>query len=381
MAAADFEVAADIRKAETLPAEAFTEPAFLELELKTVFARHWLMLPQQSPVQGDERSLSDMTRIRGAGVPFSLAGRPLLLQRDWKGVLRLFPNVCTHAWYPLLEGPGRHRQLTCAQHGRSFDCAGRFVSQPGFTPDTQDFPRPSDHLRALPLEERAPLLFACLGEPAYPLDEVWGPVQDSVPGVPLKRLRRRPRPDEAREVDGNWKQHAWNYMDKFHISFIHRAPNGLADAVDMATYRVELGERAALQWVYARNPKHGFAPEEVAPRLRDAKRRVFAVWWFVFPNLTLNFYPWGLSVNEYLPIPGRPDKTLFIWHHFVRDEAKYARRNEIWLDEQVDAEDVNAMTLAGRGARSGLAPRGRFAPQEETGPHWFHRLVYSTAFS
>ncbi|MBI4062107.1 MAG: aromatic ring-hydroxylating dioxygenase subunit alpha, partial [Elusimicrobia bacterium] len=36
---------------------------------------------------------------------------------------------------------------------------------------------------------------------------------------------------------------------------------------------------------------------------------------------------------------------------------------------------VEAMAQVRRGARSGLAPRGRFSPAEETGPHWFHRAV------
>ena len=33
---------------------------------------------------------------------------------------------------------------------------------------------------------------------------------------------------EIRDVAGNWKQHAANYLDQFHIGFVHRAPGGLA---------------------------------------------------------------------------------------------------------------------------------------------------------
>ena len=33
-----------------------------------------------------------------------------------------------------------------------------------------------------------------------------------------------------------------------------------------------------------------------------------------------------------------------------------------------------------RNINSKFAPRGRFAPKEEVGPHWFHRLVYQTIF-
>jgi ring hydroxylating enzyme alpha subunit len=108
---------------------------------------------------------------------------------------------------------------------------------------------------------------------------------------------------------------------------------------------------------------------------------VFALWWFIFPNTTLNFYPWGLSVNVYMPIPGKPDKTLFLWFQYALDEEKFQRRNSTWLNEQVDAEDIEAISLVSAGAKSGFAPRGRFAPNEERGPHWFQRLVYETVSS
>ncbi len=39
------------------------------------------------------------------------------------------------------------------------------------------------------------------------------------------------------------------------------------------------------------------------------------------------------------------------------------------------------MALVRPGAASGFAPRGRFAPSEETGPHWFHRQVHQAVFA
>src|SRR6185437_2239812 len=127
--------------------------------------------------------------------------------------------------------------------------------------------------------------------------------------------------------------------------------------------------KAALQWAYATNPDHGFEPEMLPARFRDPRRRVFALWWFVFPNLTLNFYPWGLSVNVYMPCPGNPHQTLFLWYHYVLDEGLYERRDEVWLNHQVDSEDVDAIRQVSRAVSSGVAPRGRFAPGQEAGPH------------
>ncbi len=379
MADADLQVDDDIRRAETLPARAFVDPEFARVERETVCARAWVLLPERAAAGAgtgeDARPLAEALSPRGARAPVALLGRPYFLQRGWEDdALRLFPNVCTHAWYPLVQGPGRGSAIVCAQHGRRFDCAGRFVSQPGFGGGSPDFPREEDHLRAFPVEAWGPFLFACLGRPAAPLSDVLAPVRESLASFPLERLARRPQPQEAREVAGNWKQHAWNYLDKLHISYVHRAPGGLADAIDLATYAVEIYPWAVLQWAWARRPEEGFDPGLLPPRLRDPERRVFALWWFVFPNVALNFYPWGLSVNVFFPAE-RPDRTLFEWRHYVLDEEKYAARDRVWLSDQVDREDLDAIAQALRGARSGLAPRGRFAPGEEAAPHWFHRLV------
>jgi phenylpropionate dioxygenase-like ring-hydroxylating dioxygenase large terminal subunit len=128
LTAAECQVDDDIRRAETLPARAFVEPEFLERELATVFRTSWQLVPERGD---DPRPLEEPTASRGSRVPVSLNGRPLFLQRGWDDdTLRAFPNTCTHAWFPLVLGASRGPTLVCGQHGRRFDCAGRFVSQP-----------------------------------------------------------------------------------------------------------------------------------------------------------------------------------------------------------------------------------------------------------
>jgi choline monooxygenase len=367
----------DIRRAETLPPAAFTDRAFLARELDTIFARSWLVVPERGD---DPRPLDEQVAARGARVPITVLDRPLFVQRGWDDdALRAFPNACTHAWYPLVIGASRGPTLVCGQHGRRFDCTGRFVSQPGFGGNAlPDFPRACDHLTALPVATWRRLTWLSLDPGARPLGELLAPIDASLGKLPAMPERMSA---EIREVAGNWKQHAWNFLDPFHIGYVHRAPGGLADAVDLATYQTELSGDSVLQWVYAREPADGFDPAWLPERFADPKgRRVFALWWFVFPNIALNFYPWGLSVNVYQPVPERPDVTRFVWYQFALDRAKHAERDRRWLSAQVDAEDVDALAQVSRGLRSGLAPRGRFAPEHERGAHWFHRAVARAVF-
>src|SRR6266849_9921512 len=84
----------------------------------------------------------------GSRVPFSLLGKPLFLQSNSKSEISCFPNVCTHAWHPLVESAAVGGSIVCPQHGREFDSEGRFVFHKGFE-KLQDFPRESDSLRRL----------------------------------------------------------------------------------------------------------------------------------------------------------------------------------------------------------------------------------------
>ena len=378
----EFFVDPNIDRAESLPASAFVDPEFLELELGTIFAHTWLLAPRENDSQDGLATSTDPIGKTGSRFPFNLLGKPFFLQRGQHGRLNCFPNVCTHAWHPLVGSSSVGGAIICPQHGRQFDNEGRFVAQAGFE-KVDGFPRESDHLRNVHVDEWGQWVFVSTSDPLAPFREFIETVQQSVPGIKLASLRRHRFDGEVREVDGNWKQHAWNYMDNFHIRFVHKGPGGLADAIDLASYRTELYKFSALQWAYARDEKNGFDPQLLADRFLDPKnptRKVFALWWFIFPNITLNFYPWGLSVNVYMPISGKPDKTLFLWFQYALDEEKFQRRNSTWLSDQVDAEDIEAIGLVNTGAKSGFAPRGRFAPSEETGPHWFHRLAYETIF-
>jgi len=378
----EFFVDPNINRAESLPASAFVDPEFLELELGTIFAHTWLLAPRENDSQDGVATSTDPIGKTGSRVPFNLLGKAFFLQRGQHGRLNCFPNVCTHAWHPLVGSSSVGGAIICPQHGRQFDNEGRFVAQAGFE-KVDGFPRESDHLRNVHVDEWGQWVFVSTSDPLAPFREFIETVQQSVPGIKLASLRRHRFDGEVREVDGNWKQHAWNYMDNFHIKFVHKGPGGLADAIDLSSYRTELYKFSALQWAYARDEKNGFDPQLLADRFLDPKnptRKVFALWWFIFPNITLNFYPWGLSVNVYMPISGKPDKTLFLWFQYALDEEKFQRRNSTWLSDQVDAEDIEAIGLVNTGAKSGFAPRGRFAPSEETGPHWFHRLAYETIF-
>ena len=101
-------------------------------------------------------------------------------------------------------------------------------------------------------------------------------------------------------------------------------------------------------------------------------RRIAAYYWWVFPNLMFNFYPWGLSLNVVLP--EAIDRTRVLFRSFVRDAGKLDAGAGSALD-QVEMEDEAVVEAVQRGTQSRLYDRGRYSPAREQGTHHFHRLL------
>src|SRR5256886_15842807 len=97
----DFFVDPDIRKAESLPDSAFTDPNFLELELETIFDKTWMLVPHHGSPE-HSTGFNGFPYKPSSRVPFSIIGKSLFLQKISTMEINCVPNVFTHAWHPLV---------------------------------------------------------------------------------------------------------------------------------------------------------------------------------------------------------------------------------------------------------------------------------------
>ena len=124
-----------------------------------------------------------------------------------------------------------------------------------------------------------------------------------------------------------------------------------------------------MQRALARPAEAAFATPPDSP---DHGKPVAAYYFWVFPNLMLNFYPWGLSVN--LVLPQSPSRTRVCFRSYVGDPARLDTGAGGAL-ERVEAEDEAIVEAVQRGVRSRLYRGGRYSPTQERGVHHFHRLL------
>jgi choline monooxygenase len=357
----DFDIDPDIRRARTLPKSFYLEPAAWALARERIFERSWIWLGDLADVAAPG-SLSPRTLLPG------LLDEPLVLARDDEGTLRCLSNVCTHRGNLLVhEACSGAQQIRCGYHSRRFDLTGQMAFMPGFE-GALDFPAASDHLPNLPFGEWQGFGFASLA-PAVPLQEVFAAVEariglaaDTLPAWP-----HDPSRDRSFEFDAHWALYVENYLEGLHIPFVHP---GLSKAIDMADYRYELlPPWANLQLAVARPDEAAFEPP---PSARESGQRIGAYYFWVWPNLMLNFYPWGLSVNLVQPLA--PTRTRVIFRSYVRDTSRLGTGAGGALDP-VEMEDEAVVLTVQRGIRARLYQRGRYSPVHECGVHQFHRLI------
>ncbi|GEM87906.1 aromatic ring-hydroxylating oxygenase subunit alpha [Meiothermus granaticius] len=353
------EVAAEIAEASTLPSSFYKDPEMYERSKEAVFARSWQLV-------GD----TDDLKAPGTVKPFTLLegclDEPLVATRDYEDQLHVLSNVCTHRGMLVAETGDNARYLRCRYHGRRFGLDGCFQAMPEFE-GVRGFPSAKDHLAKVSFGSwgRGKFLFVSLN-PAAPLEQVLQPVQERLGWLPLHEFRYEASRARDYLVRANWALYCDNYLEGFHIPFIHASLN---TAIDYGNYSSELYEWCNLQLGVAASGEIAFDLPKASP---DYGRRIGAYYYWVFPNLMLNFYPWGLSINVVRPLGPELTKVSFL--PYVWDSSKLDSGAGAGLD-RVEREDEVVVEAVQKGVKSRFYDRGRFSVVREQGVHHFHRLL------
>ncbi|MDA1260387.1 MAG: Rieske 2Fe-2S domain-containing protein [Planctomycetota bacterium] len=340
----------------TLPATAYSGREEWESDRERVFARAWQPLePGQIPSQPG--SAQPCVLLPG------FLDEPLLLTRDAEGALHALSNACTHRGAMVCPDSVQARELRCPYHGRRFGLDGRFRGAPGFE-NTLDFPRAEDDLPRVAIEALGPLQMIALAPAQGAAD--WGAAaSERFDALGWSAFRHDPAGERSFPLRANWALYVENYLEGFHVPFVHPE---LSRALDLSRYTTQAVAHGVLQVAEARDGEAAIEPPAGHP---DHGRRVAAWYLWLFPNLMLNVYPWGLSLN--VIEPRGPLESVVRYHRFLRDPRLLEQGAGAGLD-QVEGEDQTVVESVQRGIRSRLWRGGVLSPQHEQGIARFHAL-------
>jgi len=331
-----FDINPDIRRAETLSSEFYADEKYFDESKEKIFARSWQLVGRA----GEIENLKPQTILE------NFLDEPILLTKNGEKI-NCLSNVCTHRGNILLENDCRANGIRCGYHGRRFDLSGKFLSMPEFE-EAENFPSEKDDLPKIPFEIWQNFIFASINPPAN-LGEFIGEMKEIRADFEFDKLNFHSAKDYS--VKAHWALYCENYLEGFHIPFVHKSLN---EAIDYGSYTTETFRFSSLQT--------GF----------DDQGKIAAHYFFIFPNLMFNFYPWGISVNIVKPL--KKDLTRVSYLTFINDETK--RNKGAGADlETVEFEDQAIVESVQKGISSRFYENGRYSPTREQGTHHFHRLI------
>jgi choline monooxygenase len=230
--------------------------------------------------------------------------------------------------------------------------------------EVENFRTPEDDLTRLPVTERLGMIFISL-DPKVDFQEMIRPIGDCLGWMPFDTLQFSEEGTRDYYVEANWALYCDNYLEGFHIPYVHPALNR---AIAGGSYGYELFPYCSLQLGLA---EVGEPCHDIPEGWPDHGKRIYAYYYFLFPNLMFNIYPWGLSLNVVEPLSRRRTRLRFRTYYFAGAPAN----RQVNRIDQTELEDEAVVESVQLGLQSRFYRQGRFSPEEEPAVHHFHRLV------
>lgn len=337
-----------LEKARALAPRHYVGDAALIRDQRRVLASGWQVVAPAS-----------LLANRGDHVVREIAGVPIIIVRNADGVLNGFLNICRHRAGPLALCDGRGaKRLRCAYHGWAYDLDGQLRTAPEMQ-DAEAFQARDIALTRIEVEVWGGLVFART-RPGPALDAVITGLSDHVSASDLTELRHHH--GRVYDVACNWKVYVDNYLEGYHLPFVHP---GLTQVVSYPEYKTELSEFWSLQ----RSP---IGDETEAYAAGDA------LYFFIYPNTMLNILPGRMQTNRV--IPDGPDKCRVEFDFYYADSEAHRAEADDRFSDEVQDEDRRICEHVQKGLASGAYEPGRLSPSQEAGVWHFHNLL-RTAYS
>ena len=344
----------DIHIAKTLPSYYYLDDKYFDLSINKIFTSSWQIIIDSKQFTNN---IYPFIFLKGS------IDEPLLLTAIDNKIFCL-SNVCTHRGNILCLETNNSKKITCKYHGRKFDLKGRILSAPGFE-GAKEFPSITDNLEKIKTQTWENFIFVSL-KPKVDIKEIFNDIKLRLGWFPFNQLEHNSKNSSNYILDAHWSLYCENYLEGFHIPFIHK---GLKKDINLETYKTILLKNGTLQYTESKDKNNQL---NIPKEFTDYGKNIYAYYYWIFPNIMLNFYNWGLSINIIEPINKNRTRIKFLSYP-IKNHTQPINTNAS-LDK-VEKEDQNIVLNVQKGIQSKFYNKGRYSPCHELGVHHFHQLI------
>jgi phenylpropionate dioxygenase-like ring-hydroxylating dioxygenase large terminal subunit len=367
-------VLAPVETARGLPNAFYTDPDVYEEEKKRLFIPGWpaIGLGKDVPEPGDAK-------------PVTFLGIPLLMVRDRAGSLRVFQNVCRHRGMVLVDQPTRLKGvIRCPYHAWCYELDGSLRATPhvgGAGQNTHpDIDRGSLGLIEVRSHVFMDVVFINLSGDAEPFEVYAKDLIARADAFAGARLFHGGADSSFKlELATNWKLAVENYLESYHLPWVHPGLNSYSRLEDH--YNV-VEETFAGQGTLAYTPGFGPNGERFSrfPGLA-AKWDKGAEYPTFFPNVLFGFQ--NDHCYAILVEPVSHCRTVeHVEIYYASEEmtgpsfAAMREKNAI-MWKGIFIEDIEVVEGMQKGRAAPGFDGGKFSPVMDPCTHAFHRWVAS----
>lgn len=337
-----YNIDCDISKARTLNADYYTSDRIFNSSVNSIFTKSWQLVCHKN-------ELEDSNIIPVKFLP-DFISEPLVITKQNESIYCV-SNVCTHRGHIVCSKKNLGKSLVCRYHGRSFHLDGKFKNTIGFD-RVKNFPSKKDNLRPMKVKEWKDFIFVSLND-KLDISNVLSDIGDRVKLFPFNKIKYSKELSSTYKIDAHWALYCENYLEGFHIPFVHK---GLFKEINNESYSTILLDGGVLQLADS----------------NDNPNNIYGYYYWIFPNLMLNFYNWGLSINIIEPISKNQTRVRFLSYPIEDNKSTRDAINDL---KTVELEDQRVVKSVQEGIKSRYYSAGRYSAEHETGVHYFHSLL------
>lgn len=276
----------------------------------------------------------------------TIAGVPIVLWRT-QNEIKAFANMCRHRGAPLVwDGDSQSGNvLRCKYHGWTYDETGTLVNN-------TDFGNPCEKLQLHRLQvwSHAGWIFVSWNEQEHTPMDSYPTLFHNIQGMENWIIHSV----KQHTLRCNWKTYVENYLEGYHIPYLHPS---LTKEIRMNTYQVIIRER------------------EMEHKVETKEHTTSEGYWaFCWPNLAINKYAAGLSIERILPISAN-ETIIEYWYMFPPETSAEAMERSIKLSHEVTLEDIQVVEAIQVSMESGVYEPGSLSPKHEHGIAAFQQWV------
>jgi choline monooxygenase len=369
-----------VELASTLVADAYRSNDYFARERDQLFGRSWVTVGTVSDVADPAQAI-----VR------DVAGRSVIVTRNKEGKLRAFLNVCRHRGSRLVNEDGKLRagRIRCPYHAWAYDLDGQCIGTPLFEGsdipddmraafdmgDVKAFDRADYPLFDVLVAEWGPLILVSLDPDPTPLSEWVGDLPSRLAGYGLASWEVQT--GKNYEIGANWKLIAENFMEYYHLPWVHPELAKVSRIQDHYRYQGNgMYTGMTTTPISGDNPAWLALPPHSGVTGADLNAGRFML---LFPNATLSVLPNHLFLMILDPIA--PDRTLERTYLMTHPDTMGGPRAEDALGElfgfwdHVNLEDIEIVENVQAGISTPEYQGGRMCYRFEEPVHRFQNMV------